>query len=210
MLNDEDGASVYRHSLSKQIITTAMAAFLSKGIKAVKMDDIANELSISKRTLYEVFATKERLLLECVKQMHADFKKHMDSFIKEDTSVIAIIIETYRYQMSKINGISPAYYYELHKYKSVTDWIDEEHKRNEWRELEFYNQGIREGYFRSDVDFELISKVCETSMNFIMENQLLRQYSIKHIFRNIILLYVRGFCTLKGVKALEDYNLANA
>lgn len=40
-----------------------MKQFLSKGVKAVKMDDIAMSLSISKRTLYEIFADKEDLLM---------------------------------------------------------------------------------------------------------------------------------------------------
>lgn len=207
MPNEEDGASVYRQTLSKQIIKTATADFLSKGIKAVKMDDIANELSISKRTLYEVFANKEDLLLECVKNLYAEYQKHMDNFINEDTSVIAIIMETYRYQMEQINNISPAYYYELPKYRIVTKWRDEEHERNEWKAMKFYKQGVKEGYFRDDVDFELIGKVCGTSVKFIMESEFLKHYSIKHIFQNVILLYVRGFCTLKGVKALDEYNL---
>lgn len=208
MPNEEDGASIYRHTLSKQIINTATAEFLSKGIKAVKMDDIANELSISKRTLYEVFSTKERLLLECVKNMYAEFQRHMDEFVKEDTSVISIIIETYRYQMASINRMSPAYYTQLHKYHSVMEWIEEEHKRNEGNATKFYKQGVKEGYFRDDVDFELIGKVCEKSMNFLMESQFLKQYSMKHIFQNMILLYVRGFCTLKGVRALDECHIS--
>ena len=42
-------------------------AFAEKGIRAVKMDDIARMLTISKRTLYEIYPNKEELLLECFK-----------------------------------------------------------------------------------------------------------------------------------------------
>jgi len=43
-----------------------MTEFLHKGVKSVKMDDIANALAISKRTLYEIYSNKEELLLEAV------------------------------------------------------------------------------------------------------------------------------------------------
>lgn len=206
MLNDGT-TTAYKQSLTKQIIAIATTAFLSNGIKAVKMDDIANKLSISKRTLYELFATKEQLLLECVKNLHNDFNVHMDKYVKADTSVMAIIIETYRYQMDRLNIISPAYYYDLPKYPSVVKWMEGERKRNEGKALEFYKKGIDEGYFRKDVDFTLINKVSVATIDYIMENQFFKHYTMQEIFHNIILLYVRGFCTLKGVKALEEYNL---
>ena len=43
-----------------------MAMFIAQGIKSVRMDDIARQLSISKRTLYEMFGDKEELLYQCI------------------------------------------------------------------------------------------------------------------------------------------------
>lgn len=200
---NEGGTTAYKQTLSKQIISTATTDFVSKGIRNVKMDDIARELSISKRTLYELFATKEQLLLECVKEMRNEFIEHMDKFVKEDTSVIAIIIETYRYQMSKLTTISPKYYEELRLYPSVAKWMDEDHNHKEGEVVEFYKRGVEEDYFRNDVDFSLIGKVIVGTVDYIMRSQLFRQYSMPQIFHNVILLYVRGFCTVKGVQALE-------
>lgn len=57
----------YRLETKKKIRSVALKLFLKKGIRQVKMDDIANELSISKRTLYELYETKEDLLMDVVK-----------------------------------------------------------------------------------------------------------------------------------------------
>lgn len=65
--NGNNNSSQYRNELKFRIIRTAMPLFKQKGIKAVRMDDIANILSISKRTLYEIYNNKEDLLLEGVK-----------------------------------------------------------------------------------------------------------------------------------------------
>ena len=55
-----------RGELRDRIIETASEAFTAHGIKSITMDDIAASLSISKRTLYEVFQDKESLLTECI------------------------------------------------------------------------------------------------------------------------------------------------
>jgi len=46
--------STYRQNLKSKILTVASQEFTRRGVRAVKMDDIANALSISKRTLYEI------------------------------------------------------------------------------------------------------------------------------------------------------------
>ena len=46
----------------ERIVAQAMQMFVSQGIKAVRMDDIAQQLGVSKRTLYELFGDKESLL----------------------------------------------------------------------------------------------------------------------------------------------------
>ena len=44
--------------------------FNSRGCRGVTMDDIAQALHMSKRTLYETFANKEELLAECLMRVH--------------------------------------------------------------------------------------------------------------------------------------------
>ena len=60
--------SEYRAALKGKILDKALQLFFANGIRAVKMDDIAKSLSISKRTLYELYDNKEILLFECLKK----------------------------------------------------------------------------------------------------------------------------------------------
>ena len=55
--------------VKEHIVLAAAKAFAQKGVKTVRMDDIATGLSISKRTLYELFHDKEDLLAEFNLQM---------------------------------------------------------------------------------------------------------------------------------------------
>ena len=48
------------------IIQLAAEMFVGQGIKAVRMDDIARHIGVSKRTIYEQFGDKEELLYQCL------------------------------------------------------------------------------------------------------------------------------------------------
>ena len=50
----------------EKIVDHVSQMILSLGVKSVRMDDVANSLGMSKRTLYEMFADKEELLFESI------------------------------------------------------------------------------------------------------------------------------------------------
>ena len=53
-------------STQAHVIEEATKLFIKSGIRAVRMDDIAAHLGMSKRTLYEMFQDKEHLVTECL------------------------------------------------------------------------------------------------------------------------------------------------
>ena len=63
--------------------------FLKQGVKAVRMDDIAVELRISKRTLYEMFSDKEELMFLCTQYIY-------DSEMKTGNETLDIVLSEYR------------------------------------------------------------------------------------------------------------------
>ena len=67
LMNKDCIVNDYRNELKERILEYSEKEFYANGVKQVKMDNIANYLSISKRTLYEIYPTKEDLLLECLK-----------------------------------------------------------------------------------------------------------------------------------------------
>ena len=71
-----------RKELRQKVLAVAARAFTVNGIRNVRMDDIASLLSISKRTLYELFTDKEQLLLEIMLEHH----REMNLYIAEIAS----------------------------------------------------------------------------------------------------------------------------
>lgn len=204
MTSKVDNSSDFRVLLSRRIIDKATEMFLTKGIKAVKMDDVANDLSISKRTLYEIFCNKEMLLLHCVRRLKEERDDHFKNFNKlNHHSEIEMILEYYRYQLRRSSNVSIKFVKELQKYPVVVKWLDESKRKEKAVAKSFFEQGVRNGYFREDVNFKLFGDYAEIAITNSMENGLMDKYGIQEVFRNITMLYVRGFCTLKGIEELE-------
>ena len=194
----------YKQQLKDRILECAINEFRIKGIKAVKMDDLAAMLVISKRTLYEIYRNKEQLLLAVVKAGVSDYEAHMSKFmLNTQASVISTIVEFYRYQMQLLTSISPAYFADIDKYPLVTRWLEKNRQKNNETANQFFQEGVRQGFLREDVDYSLISEVGHATMSYIMRKQVYNRYGMKQILHDVIMLYIRGFCTIKGIEAME-------
>jgi len=62
----------YKEEAKRRIIDAGFAVMSKKGYCAMKMDDIAAHLGVSKGTLYVYFKTKDELVLEIIKTIHED------------------------------------------------------------------------------------------------------------------------------------------
>jgi len=197
-------AQRYRQELRERILPMARQQFREKGIRAVKMDDLAHSLSISKRTLYEIYADKEELLIEVMKFDEEQRKAYMaDIVARENATVMDVILAFYHRQMEDIAHINPLFYEEVPRYRRLMDYLESTHQEREQRAQEFFQRGVKEGFFREDFDYGLISLMGGAVMEHVMRNKLYETYSVKHLFHNVIMLYMRGFCTPKGVDVID-------
>lgn len=195
--------TIYRRELKGRILEVAMREFKRKGVRSVKMDDIARILSISKRTLYEIYSDKQELLLEGIRQEERMHDEHISKFAS-GKGAIDILMEFYRMQINQIGDVNPLFYDDVKKYKMVRDYIRERHLIHQQKGLDFFKKGVKDGYFRDDIDYELISRLAEDVSRLVMESSMYSEYSLEHVFRNIFFLFFRGFSTPKGIEVMDS------
>ena len=201
-MNKTISPTEYRQQLRQRIIEAATQEFETRGVRSVKMDDIASLLSVSKRT--EIFGNKEDLLLECVRHDLDITDAKLEVFAKAiEHNVIDIMLYFYETKMDRMSRIVPAYFIELERYPQVLKLFKERRKEREIKSASFFANGIRQGYFRPEVNYELIEKIADLSIREIMTQQLYLQYDLKEIFSNLIMVFMRGLCTSKGIAELE-------
>ena len=71
-----------------RIISKSIELFVRFGIRYVTMDQIAAELGISKRTIYELFKDKDDLLLQCIEEMGKRNNRELHDIVVKSENVI--------------------------------------------------------------------------------------------------------------------------
>ena len=73
--------------------------------------------------------------------------------------------------------------------------------------LDFLHRGVSEGYFRNDINYDLIAYMFEALGKYIMSHQLYHKYTMKDVFDNLIFVSLRGLCTPKGIAILDRFSM---
>lgn len=71
-----------RGATKEEIIRTTQELIVRNGIYAVRVDEIAQILGISKRTLYELFVDKNDLMFACLDDMRLQRQRHIATYRK--------------------------------------------------------------------------------------------------------------------------------
>jgi AcrR family transcriptional regulator len=204
-MQETKNISPYKKGLRDKIITTAMEAFAQKGIRHVKMDDVAKELGISKRTLYEIFDKKEDLLYEGVKFYLGDRRTQMEVKAQECKNVMEIILLAYKLKVEEFRQTNPCFYTDLVKYPKVARYLAQQNQQMLTNMTKFIERGIEEGFFRKEVNPELVARLFDALGKYVMEQQLYCLYTIEDIFTNLVFVTIRGICTEKGIEVIKQW-----
>lgn len=196
--------TIYRQELKGKILVAAMSLFKREGIKRVKMDDIAQALSISKRTLYEIYENKEQLLCEGVIYEHQLRMERLRQFTETANNEIEVVMEVIRQDLVRLGGINPLFFSELGKYDRVVKYLHEKHEEKRLSSIEFVKSGIEHGYFRADLNYDIVSKMSDALIEHVMMTKMYGTYPLSEIFRNYVNILFRGICTDKGLLHLQS------
>lgn len=197
--------SAYRQSLKTRILEAASDAFSQKGIKSVRMDDIAQSLNISKRTLYEIYENKEVLLYECLKTSKARAQEEMTFIAAQQNNVMDIILDIYRSKMSQLQKINPQFYSDLEKYPQLQSFLEEQHDKDRTKLKDFLRRGIEEGYFKDDINVDIIANVFDAINEYMKNHKLYTEFPLEQLFNNMLFVTIRGICTQKGVAVIDTF-----
>ena len=196
--------AAYRQQLRPRIVDTAMRAFAAQGVRAVKMDDIAQQLSISKRTMYELYENKEELLFAGITKFRNLQRADAEAFMARSPNVIEVIVHAYKRKVREVNLIVPQFYDDLEKYPRVMAFLEESHEQDRSHLRAFMLRGVAEGYFRDDIDYDMVLSLLDTVGSYVKSQRLYARYSIEQIFHQVVSVYLRGLCTQRGVKLIDS------
>lgn len=202
---DNSSSLDYRQKLKIRIQETATPMFKKMGPKAVRMDDIANALSISKRTLYEIYDNKEKLLLACVKRDSENFTKRLSEYAEKAENELDIVVTFFRLKFDELDSVTAEFLSDIDKYESVNAFFRQSHDEHVKESANFMRKCVEKGFFAPTIDCSVFQDICDTLMESRFIDRLYGRYTIRDIFRNYFVVLLRGLCTEKGLALLDLY-----
>jgi len=194
----------------ERILFKAEELFLKFGIRSVSMDDIANNLGMSKKTLYQYFADKDELVTEVVEVHIRGMQTDCDACFLKSTDAIHEIFITMDMITEELSNMNPMLLNDLEKfhYKAFQRFKEHKdkflyhliHKNIEW--------GIKDELYRSNINVDVISRFRIESMLIPFNVALFPpgKYNLATISEMIIEHFIYGLATVKGYKLIQKYH----
>lgn len=180
--------------------------FMRYGLRSVSMDDIANSLGISKKTIYQFFADKNELVDAVLEETLTDNKKNCDRNRTASSNAVEEIFLTMDTVEQIFRNMHPSLIFDMQKYHPQAFSRFLKHK-NEY----LYNtvgknleRGIREEFYRPEIDIEILSRFRVESMlmAFNPEFYISQKYSVAEVEQKILEHFLYGIASLKGHKLI--------
>ncbi len=193
----------------EEIIIQAFDQFRIYGFKSVTMDDLARQIGVSKKTLYELFEDKDELVLESVKYMLLDNQKKTEEAFANSKNAVEQIIKILQLMEAMVRGMNMVCYMDMQKYYPTALKYLTNHKRDFLYKCISNNlkQGIEEGLYRDDIDIEIISKFRMESALIVFQSNIFPQdkYDIVKVNTQIFANYMYGIASIKGHKLITKH-----
>jgi AcrR family transcriptional regulator len=199
--------------MRQRIVEGALKIFIQQGIRATTMDDIARQLGISKRTIYEQFQDKKELLLMVLEYAHTQTKKDDDNLFVNSQNSMEGLLKSIKKKKSEMNIKLMKTIVELKRY--YPEIVDEMRQRHSVKGIEMletiFIKGIEEGVFRSDMNPKTSAFLFSTQANLFFTEQLNKidmdyaDISALQVFEDLFLNFLRGISTQKGMQIIEKY-----
>lgn len=181
--------------------------FLKYGIKSVNMDDVARELGISKKTLYQFVRNKDELVKKVLEAHICEEELAGERCKNEADNAIEEIFQVIAYAQSDFSRVKSNILYDLQKYhREAWEMMQAHHNEHLMRNLrDNLERGIREGLYRNDFDPEVIARLHVAESFILLDEEWFprSRFSLETIFREYMLFYLHGIVSDRGRTLLQ-------
>jgi len=195
--------------LKQQLLETSKPLFFRNGVKSVTMDEIANALGISKKTIYQVYADKNTLIEDLiVSEMTAQYQI-LSALVNSSENPIHEMKQISDSMSKVFMQIQPVFFYDLKKYYALIYRTFQEQK-NHWAFnliQQNIQKGIELGYYRAQLDIPRTIHLRLKQLDELLFNPEYgfsqNEFIITHEMSFRYFIY--GISTLKGHHMIDQY-----
>ncbi len=194
--------------MKEKILERATELFLNLGFKSVTMDDLANEMAISKKTIYTHFKNKNQLVKACTLHVFDSIAEGIDHICSLDKNPIEELYEIKRFVMHHLKQEKSSPQFQLQKYYPQIHLTLREKQFEMMLEcvLENVREGIKLGIYRENLDPEFIARIYFSGVTSLKDQRLFpsKKYTSTQLMDDYLEYHLRGIVTPKGRNILNE------
>ncbi len=194
---------------AERIKQKAHDLFMQFGLRSVSMDDIANALGISKKTIYQFYSDKDALVDDVMTSVFDNDEVCCDRDRMSSENAIHEIFLAVEFMVEMFKTMNTSVLFDLKKYYPNSYMRFLKHKDNYLYGVIMDNlkRGIEEELYREDLKIEVLARyrVESVLLPFNPEFQHKIKESLANIQEEITLHFLFGLVTPKGYKLAVKY-----
>ncbi|NND61954.1 MAG: TetR/AcrR family transcriptional regulator [Flavobacteriaceae bacterium] len=195
--------------MKERIIEKAAEMFINLGFKSVTMDDIANEMAISKKTIYAHFKNKTALVSEVTQNIFDTICFGIDCICELNKNPIEELYEIKKFVMLQLKNQKASPQYQLQKYYPeihATFKVKHFEKMSECT-VNNLRRGVEMGLYRENLNIDFVSRIYFIGVNGIKDDLLfpVDKFPKVELFEEYLEYHLRGIVTKEGLKTLNKF-----
>jgi AcrR family transcriptional regulator len=199
----------YNMEVKERILTKAADLFSRYGIRSITMDEIATQLGISKKTIYQFFTDKDDMVLAVIEQEIARNEMDCNHFRQEAADAVQQVFLALESLDEMLKYTNPLMLYDLEKHHPKAFQKLREYKYRFLYQILMDNiqWGTDTEVYRNDLQKDIVAK-CRIESAFLVFNPDVfphTRYKISEVNYELAMLFLHGVVTPKGKKLIEIY-----
>ena len=193
--------------MKEKILQKATDMFLILVFKSVTMDDLANDMGISKKTIYSHFENKTKLVEEATMNLFWVISHGIDDIVSLKQNPIEELYEIKKFVMTRLKDEKASPQYQLQKYypKIYTTLRNKQFEVMQDCVLDNIKRGMTIGIYRANLNMEFVARIYLSGVNSIgnediYPNKLFTKAELEDYFLEY---HLRGIVTPEGRKILN-------
>jgi AcrR family transcriptional regulator len=188
---------------ARRIVAAARRHFFAHGFRSVTMDDLAEELGMSKKTLYASFPSKTALLRAVLLDKFGSVEADLEQISARCSSdVLRALHETLACMRRQTEEIQPPFVRDIRRERPEMFKLVESRRRALIQRYfgRIFDEGRRAGIFRKDIPAQLMIEILLGATEAIMNPPKLAEIGLtpKDGYLGIITVVLEGLLTAKG------------
>jgi len=195
--------------MKERILKKADELFNKYGIRSVTMDEIATQLGMSKKTIYQYFSDKDELVDVVIENVIEFSRQCCEKDRLEAPNAIAEVFLALDMVSKIFKNMNPGIMFDLERYhpRTFKRFLDHKNKFLYHTIKLNLERGVAEGYYRPEINIEIVARFRLEAMMIVFNQEAFRDtnFSLVQLHREVLDQFIFASASMKGYKLITKY-----